>query len=120
MKKVSFRLFVAMLFAVLFLASCGCEHEWQPADCRNPAICKKCGAAHGESDAGKHEAVKDAAVAPTCTADGKAEGEHCSRCGKVLVPQEKIPAAGHEPVNFEAVQPTCAAEGRSAGSECAK
>ncbi len=41
MKKVSFRLFVAMLFAVLFLASCGCEHEWQPADCRNPAICKK-------------------------------------------------------------------------------
>lgn len=120
MKKVSFRLFVAMLFAVLFLASCGCEHEWQPADCRNPAICKKCGAAHGEPDAGKHEAVKDAAVAPTCTADGKAEGEHCSRCGKVLVPQEKIPAAGHEPVNFEAVQPTCAAEGRSAGSECAK
>lgn len=41
MKKVSFRLFVAMLFAVMFLASCGCEHEWQPADCRNPAICKK-------------------------------------------------------------------------------
>ena len=120
MKKVSFRLFAAMLFAVLFLASCGCEHEWQPADCMNPAICKKCGAAHGEPDAGKHEAVKDAAVAPTCTADGKAEGEHCSRCGKVLVPQEKIPAAGHEPVNFEAVQPTCAAEGRSAGSECAK
>lgn len=36
MKKVSFRLFVAMLFAVLFLASCGCEHKSAVQPTENP------------------------------------------------------------------------------------
>lgn len=120
MKKVSLWLFAAVLFAVLFLASCGCEHEWQPADCATPETCKICGATKGKPDDEKHEIVKDAAVAPTCTADGASEGEHCSKCGKVLAAQEKIPATGHEPVDFEEVQPTCAAAGKKAGVECAK
>lgn len=120
MKKVSLWLFAVVLFAVLFLASCGCEHEWQPADCVTPATCKKCGATNGKPDDEKHEIVKDAAVAPTCTADGNAAGEHCSRCGKVFAARVKIPATGHEPVDFEEVQPTCAVAGKKAGVECAK
>ena len=120
MKKVSLWLFAAVLFAVLFLASCGCEHEWQPADCATPETCKICGATKGKPDDEKHEIVRDAAVAPTCTADGNEAGEHCSRCGKVFAARVKIPATGHEPVDFEEVQPTCAAAGKKAGVECAK
>lgn len=120
MKKVSLWLLAAVLFAALFLASCGCEHEWQPADCVTPATCKKCGATKGKPDDEKHEIVKDAAVAPTCTDDGASAGEHCSKCGKVLAAQEKNSATGHEPVDFEEVQPTCAAAGKKAGVKCAK
>ena len=42
-----------------------------------------------------HKAVVDAAVAATCTAPGKSEGEHCSACNAVLVAQSEIPAIGH-------------------------
>lgn len=42
-----------------------------------------------------HTVVKDEAVAPTCTSDGWTEGSHCSLCGEVFVPQERIPATGH-------------------------
>ena len=42
-----------------------------------------------------HNAVTDAAVAPTCTETGLTEGSHCDRCGEVLVAQETVPALGH-------------------------
>lgn len=42
-----------------------------------------------------HFIVPDAAVAPTCTADGLTEGSHCLTCGEVLVVQETVPATGH-------------------------
>ena len=42
-----------------------------------------------------HTVVKDEAVAPTCTSDGWTEGSHCSLCGEVFVPQERISATGH-------------------------
>jgi len=43
-----------------------------------------------------HTEVVDAAVAATCTADGKTEGKHCSVCDQVLTAQEAIPATGHD------------------------
>lgn len=43
----------------------------------------------------KHTEVKDAAVAATCTEEGKKEGSHCSGCNEVLEAQEVIPATGH-------------------------
>ena len=42
-----------------------------------------------------HTEVIDRAVTPTCTTGGKAQGKHCSVCGRVLVKQEEIPALGH-------------------------
>jgi hypothetical protein len=41
-----------------------------------------------------HTVVVDSAVAPTPTEDGLTAGKHCSTCGEVLVPQEKLPAYG--------------------------
>ena len=42
-----------------------------------------------------HVVVIDAAVAPTCTSEGKTEGSHCEKCGKVLCEQISIPMTEH-------------------------
>ena len=44
---------------------------------------------------GLHTVVIDAAVPATCTGNGLTEGQHCSLCGKVLVPQNVVAALGH-------------------------
>ena len=62
------------------------------------AYCRECGMILTETgviDEKGHMPVVDAAVAPTCTADGKTEGSHCSICGTVFTAQETIPALGH-------------------------
>ena len=48
-----------------------------------------------EENVCNHVEVVDEMVAPTCTAFGLTEGKHCSKCGKVLQEQIKIPALGH-------------------------
>ena len=59
----------------------------------------------------EHTIVTDAAVAPTCTTEGKTEGLHCSVCGTILKAQETIPATGHsfttKPSNKIATEATC-------------
>ncbi len=59
--------------------------------------CSRCGARRDVTaiDRAAHKAVKDKAVAPTCTAAGKTAGKHCSVCGKVLKAQSSVPATGH-------------------------
>ncbi|MBR6806894.1 MAG: leucine-rich repeat protein, partial [Clostridia bacterium] len=42
-----------------------------------------------------HSLVKDTPVAPSCTNSGLTEGEHCTVCGTVTIPQETIPETGH-------------------------
>ena len=42
-----------------------------------------------------HEETVSAAVAATCTTDGKIEGKSCSKCGEVFVAQETVSATGH-------------------------
>ena len=46
-----------------------------------------------------HVSVIDDAVEPTCTETGLSTGEHCSKCGKVLVAQILVDALGHDYVD---------------------
>lgn len=43
-----------------------------------------------------HTIVNDAAVAATCTTDGKTAGSHCSVCKAVIVQQKTVAATGHK------------------------
>ena len=42
-----------------------------------------------------HTPTADAAVAPTCTANGYTEGSHCADCNEILTARQVIPALGH-------------------------
>ena len=70
------------------------------ATCTEPGIATytcQCGASHtAVTPATGHTEVVDAAVAPTCTTDGKTAGKHCSVCNEVLVKQEVVKATGHK------------------------
>ena len=68
----------------------------------------------------KHKAVKDAAVAATCTKDGLTKGSHCSVCGEILEEQKVVPATGHKEVKDAAVAAGCETEGLTEGSHCSK
>jgi len=53
-----------------------------------------CGEKETQSiDATGHTEAIDAAVAATCTTDGKTEGKHCSVCSETLIAQNNIPAS---------------------------
>ncbi len=59
--------------------------------------CASCGISeYAPLAATGHTEVDDAAVAVTCTADGKTAGKHCGACGTVLAPQTTIPSLGHQ------------------------
>ena len=47
-------------------------------------------------DPDAHTVVIDPAVPPSCTADGKTEGSHCSECNAVITPQQTVPALEHD------------------------
>ena len=57
--------------------------------------CPNCGTTWTEEiPALGHNVVTDPAVPATATTTGLTAGSHCSRCGKVIVPQQVIPATG--------------------------
>jgi hypothetical protein len=81
-------------------------------------ICS-CGEKETKSiDATGHTEVIDAAVAATCTTDGKTEGSHCSRCNKTFVVQTIIDKFGHTEVIDTAIVPTCTTDGKTEGKHC--
>ncbi len=116
MKKSAKVLIIAVCLAVLSLStllftSCKCEHEWSEwqivtaATCETEGVasrkCSKCDNTEiKKTDALGHEEASDEEIAATCTTIGKTEGKHCSRCSKVLVKQEDIPALGHDFVDY--------------------
>ncbi len=69
-----------------------------------------------------HETVIEKAISPSCTQDGKTEGSYCSRCNKIFVEQEIIPALGGEHIIVidEAVEATCTQTGLSEGKHCSR
>ena len=90
-----------------------CEHKLKRQDEKTPTCsaegtkaywyCTQCGKkfldVNGETEAKNsdlvipktdHTIVKDSAVAPTATTEGKTEGSHCSVCGEIIVPQKTI------------------------------
>ncbi len=74
--------------------------------------CLNCGDTYRDSIiyALGHDRVTDEAVAPTCTETGLTSGEHCDRCGQILMAQALIPALGHREIkDFEAA--TCTEDG---------
>lgn len=82
------------------------NHNWdtgilsQDATCTSEGLmvytCTVCKDTKTEAISPKgHTVVTDEAVAPTCTAEGKTEGAHCSVCRAVLLAQTVIPATGH-------------------------
>ena len=67
-----------------------------------------------------HTIVVDEAVAPTCTKSGWTEGQHCSECEEILVPQEKVRALGHNMVTDAPIDPTCTESGLTEGLHCTR
>ena len=92
------------------------EHNWAEASCTEPKHCTLCPLTEGEALG--HVEVTDEAKKPTCTASGKTEGKHCSRCNTVLVAQTTIPATGHTEVIDPAVPATQRLTGLTEGSHC--
>ena len=67
---------------------------------------------------GSHQPTANAAVAPTCTEAGLSEGESCSVCKMILIPQKKLSALGHTEVVDPSQERTCTQDGLSEGSHC--
>ena len=101
-----------------------CEHTnteeviLKEATCTQPGqkqiVCKDCGEALSKQEipAKGHTAVKDDAVAPTCTGTGLTEGSHCSVCSEVIEAQKEVPATGHTPGSWVTVsEPTATKAG---------
>ncbi len=82
-------------------------------------VCKICARTITESiPALGHTEITDAAVAATCTTEGKTEGKHCSVCGEVFVAQKTVSATGHKLTTLKAVAATCTKTGLTEGKKC--
>lgn len=117
---------------------CGqpCRHEdvrvYYALEDRHMAVCRACnkelegphtfeGCSCSVCGYEKHTAVvTDAAKAPTCTQTGLTEGSHCAACGKVLAPQQGVPALGHDVVTDAPTASTCSVHGLTAGEHCGR
>lgn len=58
-----------------------------------------------------HNVVTDRGIEETCISDGLTYGSHCTRCKKVLVKQEIIPAYSHSYVITNTSEATCTKDG---------
>ena len=77
--KKTFCIFLMLVLCVA-LSACGCDHQWQAANCEHPKTCTLCGKTEGEPlDHSWQEA--DCEHPRTCTLCGKTEGEALGHSG---------------------------------------
>ena len=89
------------------------------ASCSEEGVKKytcSCGDSYTEAIAKTaHTVVFDDEVKPTCTEEGKTEGQHCDVCNEILIAQQTVPANGHtsaaEPTIENIQDSTCSEEG---------
>lgn len=116
---------------LILRASVGLEnlhtHEYIAAITTKPTCTEKgvktftcsCGDSYTEEVAATgHTEVKDAAIAPTCTATGKTEGSHCSVCKAVIKAQGVVAAKGHTETVVKGTAATCSKSGKTDGIVC--
>ena len=92
------------------------SHTWIASSCTTAKMCSVCKTTEGS--AAGHTVVTVPAVAPTCNEKGYTEGEKCSVCGTVVVPQAEIPATGHREAVLEGLAATCTEKGLTEGKKC--
>lgn len=106
-----------------------CTHTWSEFSTEVAASCTERGSARRRclrcsaeervtTDPTGHASVTDAAVAPTCAAEGLSEGSHCAACGEVFVAQTALERLPHAPTEVPEVQPTCTERGLRGGVIC--
>ena len=98
------------------IAATGEHTPGEAASCLVAETCSVCGIVL--NPALGHTEVEIAAIAPTCTDNGKTAGKECSVCGVVLVAPELVVALGHTEVTVEAVAPGCETTGLTEGKAC--
>lgn len=136
MKKTVWLALALLLVCVLGLSACdtlnfgGASHvhmfgEWtqvKAPTCTEGGITESrcsCGQIQTQPVAALgHEEVKDAAVPATCSAEGKTEGKHCSRCNEILIAQATVDKVAHDEVIDAAVSVSCTMDGKTEGKHC--
>ena len=83
MKKVFFKKSFALSLLLLVLltsAGCGCNHDWVPATCTEPGLCRLCGRVDKSAPAEGHQFEDATCTTPkTCMICGETEGD-CIEC----------------------------------------
>ena len=83
-KRCLILIYVTLL--LVFLVSCGCNHNWQAATCTEPRTCTLCGESEGDA-AGHAEGNWVVAQEATAYQVGIRE-QKCTSCGEVLHSEE--------------------------------
>lgn len=74
MKKRNLFCACLLIFVLLLLSGCGCQHEWEEATCRTAKTCIHCGKTSGEPL--RHDWQEATCTAPkTCARCGRTKGE---------------------------------------------
>ena len=133
MKKTVWFVLALLLVCVLGLSACDMLNmglqahthvygEWTQAEeptCTDGGVmesCCECGEKQTRTvEALGHAEVIDPAIPATCSAEGKTEGKHCSRCNEILIAQATVDKVAHDEVIDAAVSVSCTMDGKTEG-----
>lgn len=121
---------ILSLLVIFSLASCTEPHthtlsEWtvtkEPTCASRGTRERECECGYSETeriDALGHTEIITAALAPTCSTEGRTEGSVCKICAEVLEESTAVPMLEHSPIKDAAVAATCTADGLTEGEHC--